>query len=92
MNLPWLLNKKKVPDPEGHPLTGSSARYTLYDRFHEDNTKDKSDALRKMELLRSVAGSTARQPNSFFEAEQLLSEHDDDIFACFPDAKHFAQL
>lgn len=58
VNLPWL--KHKVPDPDGHPLTGSSAHYALYDRFHEDNTKDKRDVLRKVELCPEICGSDSR--------------------------------
>ncbi|CAG6021998.1 unnamed protein product, partial [Menidia menidia] len=67
VNFPWLKHKQKVPDPDGHPLTGSSAHYALYDRFHEDNTKDKRDVEKWNFLQRSVAGSTVRQPNSCFQ-------------------------
>ncbi|XP_038164881.1 uncharacterized protein LOC119799159 [Cyprinodon tularosa] len=66
VNLPWL--KHKVPDPDGHPLTGSSAHYALYDRFHEDNTKDKRDVLRKVELCPEICGWVNSQT-----AEQLFS-------------------
>ena len=68
VNLPWLHNKKKLPDQEGHPLTGSSDHYALYDRFHEDNTKDKSDVLRKIELSPEICGWVNSQT-----AEQLFS-------------------
>ncbi|KAM9700009.1 HMG domain-containing protein 3-like [Menidia menidia] len=68
VNLPWLKQKQKVPDPDGHPLTGSSAHYALYDRFHEDNTKDKRDVLRKMELSPEICGWVNSQT-----AEQLFS-------------------
>ncbi|XP_015251326.1 PREDICTED: uncharacterized protein LOC107098268 [Cyprinodon variegatus] len=66
VNLPWL--KHKVPDPDGHPLTGSSAHYALYDCFHEDNTKDKRDVLRKVELCPEICGWVNSQT-----AEQLFS-------------------
>lgn len=68
VNLPWIHNNKKVSDPDGHPRTGSSARYALYDRFHEDNTKDKSDVLRKMEQVPEICGWVNSQT-----AEQLFS-------------------
>ncbi|XP_078018218.1 uncharacterized protein LOC117262505 [Epinephelus lanceolatus] len=56
VSLPWLATKKPVPDEGGHPLTGSSEHYALYDRFHEANTKDKKDVLRKIELVPELCG------------------------------------
>lgn len=56
VSLPWLATKKPVPDEGGHPLTGSSEHYALYDRFHEANTKDKKDVLRKIELVPQLCG------------------------------------
>ena len=44
VSLPWLLTKKAVPDKDGHPVTGSSEHYALYERFHESNTKDPRDS------------------------------------------------
>ncbi|XP_049333211.1 uncharacterized protein LOC125801123 [Astyanax mexicanus] len=68
VSLPWLTSKKVVPDENGHPLTGSSEHYALYDRFHEANTKDKKDALRKIELIPEVCGWVNSQC-----AEQLFA-------------------
>ncbi|XP_072565367.1 uncharacterized protein, partial [Paramormyrops kingsleyae] len=56
VSLPWLVTKKPVPDENGHPITGSSEHYALYDRFHEANSKDARDVLRKVELVPELRG------------------------------------
>nr|XP_021322232.1 uncharacterized protein LOC110437946 [Danio rerio] len=68
VSLPWLNCKKNIPDTEGHPITGSAEHYALYDRFHEDNTKDPRDVLRKLDLVPQLAGKVNSQV-----AEQLFS-------------------
>ncbi|XP_049339463.1 uncharacterized protein LOC125804568 [Astyanax mexicanus] len=68
VNLPWLVNKKPVPDKNAHPLTGSSEHYALYDRFHEANSKDVREVLRKLELVPELCGWVNSQC-----AEQLFS-------------------
>ncbi|XP_073805186.1 uncharacterized protein [Danio rerio] len=69
VTLPWLTAKKQSPDPDGHPITGSAEHYVLYDRFHEDNTKDPRDSLRKLRLVPQLAGKVNSQA-----AEQLFSK------------------
>ncbi|XP_057203570.1 HMG domain-containing protein 3-like [Triplophysa rosa] len=64
VSLPWLKTKKT-----GHPITGSSDHYTLYDGFHERNTKDAKDALRRIALVPELAGWVNSQC-----AEQLFSD------------------
>ncbi len=61
VSLPWLTSKKENPDPDGHPITGSAEHYVLYDRFHEDNTKDARDSLRKLRLVPQLAGRVNSQ-------------------------------
>ena len=56
INLPWLREKKEEPDLDGHPVTGSSEHYVLYDRLHEANTKDDRDQLRRIHLVPELAG------------------------------------
>lgn len=68
VSLPWLLTKKSSEDPGGHPVTGSAEHYVLYDRFHENNTKDPRDALRKIELVPELRGWVNSQC-----AEQLFA-------------------
>ncbi|CAM4720409.1 unnamed protein product [Leuciscus chuanchicus] len=68
VSLPWLNCKKMIPDPEGHPITGSAEHYALYDRFHENNTKDPRDVLRKLHIVPQLAGKVNSQV-----AEQLFS-------------------
>ncbi|CAM4428730.1 unnamed protein product [Leuciscus chuanchicus] len=53
--------KKTEPDLNGHPVTGSSDHYVLYDRFHEANTKDSKDVLRKLTLVPQLAGKVNSQ-------------------------------
>nr|XP_021331345.1 uncharacterized protein LOC101886291 isoform X3 [Danio rerio] len=69
VTLPWLTAKKQSPDPDGHPITGSAEHYVLYDRFHEDNTKDPRDSLRKLRLVPQLAGKVNSQA-----AELLFSK------------------
>ncbi|KAL2097808.1 hypothetical protein ACEWY4_007015 [Coilia grayii] len=68
VDLPWLHQKKEDPDLNGHPLTGSADRYALYDRFHEGNTKDPKEVLRKIDLVPQLSGRLNSQC-----AEQLFS-------------------
>ncbi|XP_039601812.1 uncharacterized protein LOC120524049 [Polypterus senegalus] len=56
VDLPWLMGKKAEEDPDCHPLTGSSEHYALYNTFHESNTKDPRDVLRKSDLIPQLAG------------------------------------
>lgn len=56
VSLPWLKTKKTDTDTNCHPITGSSDHYTLYDIFHERNTKDARDALRRIGLVPELAG------------------------------------
>lgn len=85
VSLPWLNVEKRVPDSNGHPLTGSAEHCALYDKFHEDNTKDDRDALRKLGLVPQVAGQGNSQvaeqlfaqmkKNNYFLTQQLPSTH-----------------
>lgn len=61
--------KKNTSRCEWDPLTGSSEHYVLYDRFHENNTKDSCDKLRKIQLVPELAGRINSQC-----AEQLFSQ------------------
>lgn len=69
ISLEWLKEKKMPADVNGHPLTGSSDHYVLSDRFHENNTKDPRDKLRKIQLVPELAGRVNSQC-----AEQLFSQ------------------
>ncbi|KAL0152812.1 hypothetical protein M9458_051882 [Cirrhinus mrigala] len=69
VNLPWLKTKKTGTDANCHPITGSSDHYTLYDIFHERNTKDTRDALRRIGLVPELAGWVNSQC-----AEQLFAD------------------
>lgn len=68
MNLPWLQLKKDPPDLNGHPATGSADHYTLYDTFHQYNTRDEKDTLRVIGLVPELCGWVNSQA-----AEQLFS-------------------
>ncbi|XP_076843552.1 uncharacterized protein LOC143488617 isoform X3 [Brachyhypopomus gauderio] len=56
VHLSWLKEKKKIPDDGGHPLTGSSDHYVLYDTLHESNSKDSKDVLKRIALVPELAG------------------------------------
>ncbi len=66
--LPWLTEKLQNPDEDGHPCTGSSDHYVLYDKFHEANTKDPKEVLRRINLVPELRASLNSQV-----AEQLFS-------------------
>ncbi|XP_056453234.1 uncharacterized protein LOC130387964 [Gadus chalcogrammus] len=68
VNLPWLKFQKKPADKDGHPLTGSSQHFALNDVFHQGNSKDQCEVLRKLELVPELAGLINSQC-----AEQLFS-------------------
>lgn len=56
ISLPWLNIGKDSPDPDGHPVTGSAEHYALYDTFHQYNTKDDKDVLRRIGLVPELRG------------------------------------
>ncbi|KAG9267226.1 hypothetical protein AMEX_G18045 [Astyanax mexicanus] len=56
VSLSWLLEKKVNPDPESHPTTGSSCHFALHDKFHESNTKDQRDVLRRINHVPELQG------------------------------------
>lgn len=69
VSLPWLKTKRTDADANCHPITGSSDHYTLYNVFHERNTKDAKDAFRRIALVPELAGWVNSQC-----AEQLFSD------------------
>ncbi|XP_025766090.1 uncharacterized protein LOC109197590 isoform X2 [Oreochromis niloticus] len=56
VNLPWLHERMDSVNENPHPVTGSSDHYVLYDRFHEGNTKDPKDILRRIQLVPELKG------------------------------------
>uniref|UniRef100_A0A8C6KJQ0 HMG domain-containing protein n=1 Tax=Nothobranchius furzeri TaxID=105023 RepID=A0A8C6KJQ0_NOTFU len=56
VNMPWLRFPKMPADKEGHPLTGSSQHFALNDVFHQGNSKDQREVLRKLELVPELTG------------------------------------
>ncbi|XP_065150497.1 HMG domain-containing protein 3-like [Paramisgurnus dabryanus] len=61
VNLPWLTEPRNPPDINGHPTTGSSEHYVLYDKLHETNAKDPKDFLRRTALVPELAGKVNTQ-------------------------------
>lgn len=60
--------QKWQADKDGHPLTGSSKHFALNDVFHQGNSKDQTDVLRKLAFVPELAGFINSQC-----AEQLFS-------------------
>lgn len=56
VSLPWLFEKTDYSNSKGHPITGSSEHYLLYDKLHESNTKDPQDLLRRISLVLELQG------------------------------------
>ena len=68
VHMPWLKNPKVPEDKNGHPLTGSSEHYALSDVFHQSNSQDPSDVLRKIGHVPELVGQINSQC-----VEQLFS-------------------
>ncbi|KAI4804828.1 hypothetical protein KUCAC02_026441, partial [Chaenocephalus aceratus] len=67
VDLAWLKHRKE--ERQGLPsITGSSDHYALLDVFHQCNSKDDGDLLRRIELVPELAGHINSQC-----AEQLFS-------------------
>ncbi|CAM4662090.1 unnamed protein product [Leuciscus chuanchicus] len=49
-------HRKEPADQDGHPVTGSCDHYVLSDVFHQNNSKDLRDSLRKIGLVPELAG------------------------------------
>ncbi|KAI4816327.1 hypothetical protein KUCAC02_008654 [Chaenocephalus aceratus] len=83
VNMPWLKHPKVPTDENGHPLTGSSEHYALSDVFHQGNSNDERDVLRRIELVPELAGrihsQCAEQLFSGMRKKQLLFEHDNTL-------------
>lgn len=56
VSLPWLQERMSAGEEAGHPVTGSSEHYVLYDRFHERNASDPKDVLRRIQLVPELRG------------------------------------
>jgi len=69
VSLPWLNHRKEPAHQDGHPVTGSCEHFVLSDVFHQNNSKDPRDSLRKIGLVPELAGKINSQ-----RAEQLFSD------------------
>lgn len=68
VHLPWLVDKLENLESNGHPVTGSREHYVLYDKFHQANTKDPQDVLRRIQIVPELQGTLNSQV-----AEQLFA-------------------
>lgn len=85
---PWYPNgccdgndaQPEVVVPDGgqlmrNPLTGSDEHYCLFDQFHEKNSKNPADCLRRISCVRQLAGRTNSET-----AEQLNNRRNRDNY------------
>ncbi|XP_025759952.1 uncharacterized protein LOC109195591 isoform X3 [Oreochromis niloticus] len=75
VNLPWLHERMDSVNENPHPVTGSSDHYVLYDRFHEGNTKDPKDLLRRVQLVPELKGWLNSQVVEQFFANMRKSNY-----------------
>lgn len=75
VNLPWLHERMDSVNENPHPVTGSSDHYVLYDRFHEGNTKDPKDILRRIQLVPELKGWLNSQVVEQFFANMRKSNY-----------------
>ena len=70
----------KVDGTSIHPITLTTQRLSLYDNFHQSNTKQKKEFLRRTGQVKELAGvnsETAEQTNSFLKnsARKILEKY-----------------
>ncbi len=79
----WVAVKKNRPDPNGHPLTGTTVNYGLQDTFHEKNNKNPKDVLRQKRHVKQLEGWHNTQANEqvrpFIKLDSLHSPVDRDL-------------
>ncbi|CAI5669792.1 unnamed protein product [Oreochromis niloticus] len=75
VSLPWLHERMDSVNENPHPVTGSSDHYVLYDRFHEGNTKDPKDILRRIQLVPELKGWLNSQVVEQFFANMRKSNY-----------------
>lgn len=75
VSLPWLTEKKSPPDDHSHPRTGSSQHYALTDTFHEKNSRDPKDVLRRVGLVPQLAGRVNTQVVEQFFAQMRKTNY-----------------
>jgi hypothetical protein len=75
VNLPWLKLKKKPADKDGHPLTGSSQHFALNDVFHQGNSKDQCEVLRKLELVPELKKQLLSTPSTHIFLQRNILHH-----------------
>ncbi|XP_072558290.1 uncharacterized protein [Paramormyrops kingsleyae] len=73
--LPWLHERMECAKENAHPNTGSSDHYVLYDRFHEGNTKDPKEILRRIQLVPELKGWLNSQVAEQFFANMRKSNY-----------------
>ena len=71
-------------DQNAHPITGSSQHFCLSDVFHQGNSKDERDVLRRVELVPEMAARINSQCaeqlfSGMMGKKQLLSERDNTL-------------
>ena len=70
VSFPFLLDNKPVEEQSAgsncHPVTGSNVRLSLFDIFHQSNTKNDKEALRRIGCVKELKGIVNSQA-----AEQL---------------------
>ena len=69
VSFPWLQNFEEVNEEDAHPVSGSSEHYSLYDRFHEKNSSDRYEILRRVTFVKELCGRVNTQTE-----EQLHSQ------------------
>ena len=51
-----LLETNTQEEQKNHPVTGSAVRLTLFGRFHESNTCNRVEALRRIRCIKELQG------------------------------------
>ncbi|XP_076037419.1 uncharacterized protein LOC143022898 isoform X2 [Oratosquilla oratoria] len=76
MSMPFLADDRPVIcGPDDHPITGTDERYMLFEWYHETNTKEPVESLRRSSLVKELRGLVNTQT-----AEQLHRDKAKDVY------------
>ncbi|XP_076049595.1 uncharacterized protein LOC143030327 [Oratosquilla oratoria] len=76
VSMPFLADDRPVVcGPDDHPVTGTNERYMLFDWFHETNTKEPVESLRRSSLVKELKGLVNTQA-----AEQFHRDKAKDVY------------
>ena len=75
VSFPWLQNFEEVNEEDAHPVSGSSEHYSLYDRFHEKNSSDRYEILRRVTFVKELCGRVNTQTEEQLHSQEVKNNY-----------------